>query len=889
MAKSTITNLETMDVWKSRSQFNYDVWAENTVVKLCNVNWDDQQNVVVFKDKQDRSAYFDKLDGYVIPRENLLNTINQVINGQTAKVEIPFSQMNYNYLAVYHQKTPVDNPELEQFSDTFYFITDAMQTSPSVTTLTLQPDVWTTYQFDVQIDRGHYHRGHYMVDDVTVDQLFDKDFNRLASNLNTLPEPITVNSRQLGDPKLVPLCGDSAYICIMTYCDVYSDNWVNEEGIANIPYLPKTTRLAGIVNGTITIAIKRDEMVTFMNNVPKQFWKAVRGAFYADEKWLFWASEPVQKWGVTIRNISATNAFSKLIDEVNFTKEDFGFDSKYAKTYTQQFTPIDIMKGSEYVGTIGIENFNKLSVGISSNVIYPFVKIEALLAGINSNGSTSLVWERLDIDQDTVIENGDWRKTLYDLNIPIFSISELPTDNWEYENTAEIARLHDNRDIDYAINTRNAETAKTNADASANTSFNNTADTLATNYATGNRSNQNTYDNANRSAETSKTTSDRTNDNALAMAKKQNQFDYNLNDATNTFDNGEEGMRAYQRDNQIRTLDMENNILDDDYNYNMTNGSLEVVAGMGFQGLRQFGVSPSASEVRNATKFATDRANGAGLGQMTLNAIAGVSTFAGGILVQGGTTLVSWALAQARLTHDYNMAKIRYNTGKAIFQSLANETRFRSSEFNTTWNSNKKTNADEIAQTNHDVEQTNIQNIYDTSIANNLATYNTTSTNLTADKTTGDSNNNRSLNTTLANNTRSYNTAMANAQDEYNRVDVNINRYRESMRVGDILQRGESSGDYFQYNTGRLHFQFLIRKPDSKTLANIESMFDNFGYTWDEYIGDIQNYVTGDKFNYWQIDDILFKPTKLKQNYIDKIRNMFANGVRMWKVEAIND
>ena len=59
---------------------------------------------------------------------------------------------------------------------------------------------------------------------------------------------------------------------------------------------------------------------------------------------------------------------------------------------------------------------------------------------------------------------------------------------------------------------------------------------------------------------------------------------------------------------------------------------------------------------------------------------------------------------------------------------------------------------------------------------------------------------------------------------------------------------------------------------------------------WDGFVVDIDHsrFINPNRNNnYWQMDDILFEPMKIKQQYIRKIKDMFANGVRMWDVEAL--
>ena len=892
---SKITNLETMDVWKTKSKFNYDLWAENTTVKLVNVAWDGITDVPFFEDEDDRRTYFVGMDGYEVDKESLLNTVNQAINTQTAKVALPFSQLNFNYLVVLSGQTPVGVNDLPEQRDYFFFIEDAEQISPSVCNLTLRPDLFTTYQFDLAINKAHYKRGHFKTDAISVEQFFGG--NRLSSELNTLEEPISAVNRQVGKTKIYHLASGQPYVCIMTAADLLSDGWSNTDGTPTTPYLPETTALGGVMNGTRTYAVKAGDMATLVANVPRQFWNACKGIFYADSSWLYFTNNNTNKWGITIYEISSSDAMTMMLGSVDVSQSDFNYQSTFYKYYTGQFCPIDVYKGNEFLATIGLENFNDLKVGISSNVVYPFIKFEAFLFGINQNGRSSgqmFAFERIDGRQQINIGNDDWRQTVYDFNVPIFAMSEQPLRRWDYEQAANNANTRYNRDIDLQIAKRNATNSKTNSDASTNTAHDNTAASLATALANGLRSNQTALTNATNSAATAQSN---TKDSATTGFKNitlQSDFEHDQTYARDEFQNGDEGMAVYQQDNQIRTMDMENNILDDDFNYNKSSGSLEAAAGMGFQGLRQFSVSPHAANVTNASTTANAIAGGSAATQIETTVSSGLTSFAGGILVAGGIALTNWELAQARLQHDYDMAKIRYNTGKAILQSLTTETRTRNSEFNKKWADNAMLNTNIMGENSRDTTIANAERSYNTTTGNANLTKTTSDSNLNDENTTSVANNERTTNTGLANNQRNYDTATADAQDNFNRVDVNINYNREAAGVSPNIEHGTASGDYLTYTTGHYLYQFILRQPDELTAKNVNNMFDQFGYTWDETVNgqDVQHATLVNRnrnFNYWQMDNIVFKPTRIKQSYLTAIKQLFENGVRIWRKEALSD
>ena len=361
-----------------------------------------------------------------------------------------------------------------------------------------------------------------------------------------------------------------------------------------------------------------------------------------------------------------------------------------------------------------------------------------------------------------------------------------------------------------------------------------------------------------------------------------------------------------QIDNQLKYLQS-------DYEFNSGAYAAELAAGMGAKALNHISTDVNSNADREPQVVASNATEAPKPQQADADTTASVSssdngTYAGSSTPGGDTiAFTAWAvqmttqvgLATARLGHDKTLGDTKLADARNVYNAQTDAMQTLTTEFNETQNDNNYGNtASNISDTyttgttnNDDSLATNLANINrsnTTEVANINRNYNTETANIAESFATSTGNTNRSYDTAIANTTRSYNTAMANAQDNYNRVGTNIQFDREASAVADILERGNSSGDYFQYSTGRLAYQFVIRKPDPQTLDNIESMFDNYGYTWDKYIGSISDYVTGNQFNYWQMDDILFKPTKIKQNYLNRIRQMFKDGVRIWKVEALS-
>lgn len=133
------------------------VWPADTTVQMCNVPWDSEYvNVVKFDDAAARDAYFANLAGTT----TTLNKLTYCIPGQPVMVDIPYhAAYKYNYLVVSNPTQPVAG-EPDSIPTFYYFITDVVYIAPNTTQLVLSLDIWTTYEFDIEVGRAFVTRGH---------------------------------------------------------------------------------------------------------------------------------------------------------------------------------------------------------------------------------------------------------------------------------------------------------------------------------------------------------------------------------------------------------------------------------------------------------------------------------------------------------------------------------------------------------------------------------------------------------------------------------------------------------------------------------------------------------------------------------------------------------
>lgn len=130
-------------------------WPVDSTVQLCNVPWDSEYaNIVQFESADARDAYFNGLSSESIT----LSKLTYCFPNAPVHINIEYSKAyTYNYLAVTNPKLPTDTAQPVKF---FYFINNVIYTAPNTTSLELQLDVWTTYQFNVKLGRAFVERGH---------------------------------------------------------------------------------------------------------------------------------------------------------------------------------------------------------------------------------------------------------------------------------------------------------------------------------------------------------------------------------------------------------------------------------------------------------------------------------------------------------------------------------------------------------------------------------------------------------------------------------------------------------------------------------------------------------------------------------------------------------
>lgn len=130
-------------------------WPKDAEVTLCSVPWDNTyRDIVQFDNVSARDNYLKQtaVNRYIIPNNTTIRPGRPIIIG------LPYNAVQgCNYLVLQLGKNPIPNDTPASYC---YFIENMDYVSPHSTQLTLQLDVWSTYQFWCDFGYSFVERGH---------------------------------------------------------------------------------------------------------------------------------------------------------------------------------------------------------------------------------------------------------------------------------------------------------------------------------------------------------------------------------------------------------------------------------------------------------------------------------------------------------------------------------------------------------------------------------------------------------------------------------------------------------------------------------------------------------------------------------------------------------
>lgn len=520
-------HLETVKPYQRKVPFDYGRYDYTATLKLCSVTWPaDYRHVVNWQSAAARDAWFDALEGKTVELANGFTRTQT----DTVRVPVPYDvalMYNYVYMRVPQltEDVAIDYEDAPGVRVICAHIQDAIYCAPSTTELVLGIDYWTTYlphlasNVTLMLHRGHAPA--YAVDaetylaspransallltpdvtfgtpDVTshaelVDIAQGEKYLVMAS---TIPyssiESLTLASVESGSSTAasfydtgarnghqVGVTGYEWHYGAHGYADM--DNPSSYSGVGR--GMPTYTRLYAIPTANASTVL-----TTLASRLP-QFIKSVQAAYILPASMLTLASVPYTVAGVALYRVIPSPALTTIAD-LELSKAQFGYPSRYAdiaKLYTFPYAHLIVNDtlGHEIVVRIEDMGANASMVAQVSPMV-ECLRWDILLTDVNSAGPTNYVWQDLDGTANNLsLPGADVARYTLELGIPTYALyldgRTIHAADTYYDGQSQRASAINN----YQATMRGANTAKANADDSANTQVTNTANSGRTSQA----------------------------------------------------------------------------------------------------------------------------------------------------------------------------------------------------------------------------------------------------------------------------------------------------------------------------------------------------------------------------------------------------------------------
>lgn len=520
-------HLETVKPFERKVPFDYGRYDYTATLKLCSVPWPaDYRHVINWQSATARDAWFDELEGKTVELANGFTRTQT----DTVRVPVPYDvalMYNYVYMRVPQltQDDAIDYEDAPGVRVICAHIQDAIYNAPSTTELVLGIDYWTTYlphladNITLMLHRGHApayavdaetylaspraNSAYLLTPDITygtpdvtahaelVDIAQGEKYLVMAS---TIPyssiEALTLASVQSGSSTAAGYYDTGArngyQVGVSGYEWHYGghgyDNMDNPSSYSGVGKgMPTYTRLYAIPTANASAVL-----TTLASRLP-QFIKSVQAAYILPASMLTLAAESFTVAGVTLYRVVPTPDLTTIAD-LELSKAQFGYPARYAdiaKLYTFPYAHLIVNDtlGHEIVVRIEDMGANASMVAQVSPMV-ECLRWDILLTDVNSAGPTNYVWKDLDgTPQSLTLPGADVARYTLELGIPTYSLyldgRTIHAADTYYDGQSQRASAINN----YQATMRGANTAKANADASADTQVTNTANSGRTSQA----------------------------------------------------------------------------------------------------------------------------------------------------------------------------------------------------------------------------------------------------------------------------------------------------------------------------------------------------------------------------------------------------------------------
>lgn len=870
-------NIDNVDTYAYRNEFDYTRWIAGTTIKMCNVLWNsDYSDVVKFDTNILRDKWFNDLQDYYTIT---LDSDRSYVPEQEVKIPVPYDiAARYNYMVLTIPVLPGSEPSINYEDNEigirkwFFFIDSIDYRAPNSTGCRISLDVWTQYQNDVDIKYMMLQRGHAPVAYSDVDEYLA---NPIVNNKYLLAPDITpTNAEVVRSTNFIPFGNGTKYVCFASTCpaseltqmgtvthndpDYTFDNLTYSNVDARYGYQlqvngfkvgdgdnysslrthsnPMARSQDIIPNGSYMYAIPAASAEAFVKKVQDDcpvFFRTVLACFMVDADMITLGTS-ISFHGYTLRECEGKN--SKV--EISLTKEMFAFPDAYkhlAKLYTFPYSAIELTDNNGETVSIRVENTGNIVAHKNAMLAFPYLNARIWFDGINGRGAQSYTW--IDMNgtrQQLKMPNSDWSLACFDLDIPCYAIYMDADTAWKMDNFWTAIRGGAKRALAaYHSAVRSANTARENAHDSNNTMYSNT-DRDATTHTT------NTSNSA---------TCNRNNADLTIAANVQNRIDSNTAADNIVFYNNS-------------TLDLKTSV-----NNSISNASSRVEAEVtaattknsGGAGIYSGALSGAMSGVgMGATIGAAGGPIGAGAGA-AIGALGGIATgwLHAAVAEENTAIVINGDVTKTSLVTQGNSQTAQYSKDNAILvKDEENQLHTKVTTTNNTAFSNQTNNTNSTMNTN-------AGNTAATMRANADATRDTGNDNATYTRQVGVLN------------------AKENLEASHDGIQYDLYHARMSAPVQLTPDKGNAYAYLGMYNG----VQFKVRTMPDGDIRQIGDTFLRYGYALNQMWDVAESGLCPmSHFCYWKAEDIWVDDRQSSNNSVQGlIINMFLRGVTVWK------
>lgn len=905
-------NLDTVNVYRFKNNFDYTRWTEGTKITLANVLWNsDYKDVVKFDSDEERDSYFDNLpDTHVIKLRSNQRIIPDAKSYNYVDLPVPYdvaSRFNYLVVEVPIATSPDDMIEYETDGGVrrwYFFLDMVTYNAPNTTTCYVTLDAWTNFINDVLIKHMILERGHAPVSATDVDTYLG---NPIENNEYLLAPDVDFGSTKVTKGgTFVPFGNGTKYVCMASTCAPWSIKNVgtvttDPDSNFNTPitYSDANFRAGfqydvhgyGIGNGKSYAGLRapadnangngRIETNTYVYAIPSthangffaamrdrfpSFMRTIVACFVVDVAMLNLGA----KYVLGDYELISCTGVERDLGSISLDKGMFGYGDRYArfaKLYTYPYASLELTDNDGKSVEVRIEDTGHIGIKTISSVAFPYLNMRCLFTGIGGVGSERYSWKQLDGSTvEREMPNADWARCCFDMEIPTFSVymdGETAYMLDSYDTSMRNARIR--ALVTYQNGVRSTNNGKENSNdmnelARVNVHAN--ADTAAGINARDRANVQNNVNlvKANASADTSDAVSVSAQINGRSRKYTQD---------------------AGARDNALSIATTEiNNQVTASTTANSTKANKSVAAIQGTVGGAQtgFGIGNTiGSTIANSVQSSATAANA--MSPQIAAAGAGIalgSSVIGSAVGAMGGNIIGWNTAG--ITADAQQSNAIVVTQAAADVTAATVMRNQNDWFQT----NDNSLADNTAQNNFKTRQTNRNN--------NLLQGQTTNNNNTSRADCADNTSNAKACANRAEFT-------SNACSRYTQL-TSVDNAKNSLEGTRNLLRGEwraswkrsptpvcaTSGDFgADYNQTR-GVQVKVRRESDSAIAQAGDTFARYGYAFNR-AWDVEG--SGLKlmrnFTYWKCDDVWIDDVHASNNSaVNTIVGIFTNGVTVW-------